>query len=329
MISFNRRHGSYLYYLGAMAAHDCAPNTDYEVDENQIFNLKAIVNIPKGSQITLSYALPFQGTLLRRDYLKDYFFLCSCKRCSDALEFGSYFSALKCSSCDSGCLLPDHPLVDESPWKCSESNCKGQKSAVEVSKLLKDYDNMRESSEYNSDTTDYLKNIENLERLLEYGKPLFHANHFSLMGVEFELIQKIQYYLELNKISWKWNEKLLTLTRKHIEVGQLIWPGWNDRYGRLLYLLQAALLNSIVKPKKCHYDDASSSIISSEPVATDESSKRVIREVMKVRREAKTILLSKPAGSYEHMLGLKLKSIMNLENTEADLVTRVQKLSLG
>lgn len=302
-----------------MAAHDCSPNTDYEVDENQIFNLKAIVDIPKGSQITLSYALPFQGTLLRRDYLKDYFFDCCCKRCGDALEFGSYFSALRCSECADGFLLPDHPLAELSPWKCSETSCKGVKSAYEVNNILKDFDNLRESNEYASDTNDFMKNVSNLETLIVKGRPYFHPNNFCLMGVEFELIQKIQYYMEIGKIPLKLNDKLLELTRKHIEVGQLIWPGWNDRYGRLLYLLQAGLLNSLA------VSDRSSQVIE----RYGESQAKILKEVMRIRSDAKMILLSKPPGSYEHSLGLKLKQIMNAEATEADLIAKIEKIKIN
>lgn len=308
-----------------MSAHDCAPNTDYEVDENQNFNLKAIVDIPKGSQITLSYALPFQGTLLRRDYLKDYFFDCCCKRCSDALEFGSYFSALKCVMCDDGHLLPDHPLMEESPWKCSEAKCKGVKSAAEVSMILREYDNLRESNEYVSDSNDFVKNIYNLERLLEKGRPLFHPNHFCLMGVEFELIQKIQYYIEIGKISLKLNSKLLELTRKHIEVGQLIWPGWNDRYGRLLYLLQAGLLNSLAGPSNAGDNSINCCKMNG---LNEESRKNILADVMRIRADAKKILLSKPQGSYEHSLGLKIKQIMSKELSEDDLLARIKKLSI-
>ncbi|ODN02118.1 Protein msta, isoform A [Orchesella cincta] len=306
------RHGSYLYYLGAMASHDCSPNADYEVDANQDFNLKASVDISKGSQITLSYALPFQGTLLRREYLKDYFFDCCCARCSDSTEFGSYFSALKCSSCENGHLLPEYSLLEESPWKCSEAVCQGQKQVSEVSAIIKGFETLRESPPYVIDSKNCLVDIENLEELMEKGKPLFHPNHFCLMGVEFELINKLQYYLEIKQIPMSWNDRLLELTRKHIEIGQMVWNGWNDRYGRLLFMLQAGLLNSL--SSKCQKD------------SSETDTQRVIKEIMRVRNEAKNILLSKPSGSYEHQLGLKLKLIMDKEATEADLIERLKKL---
>ncbi|CAL8101783.1 unnamed protein product [Orchesella dallaii] len=309
------RHGSYLYYLGAMASHDCSPNADYEVDANQDFNLKASIDIPKGTQITLSYALPFQGTLLRREYLKDYFFDCCCNRCSDSTEFGSYFSALKCASCENGILLPEYSLHEESPWKCSETLCKGLKSVSEVSAHIKNFETLRESPPYVIDTKNCLVNIENLEELMEKGKPIFHPNHFCLMGVEFELINKLQYYLEIKQIPMSWNDRLLELTRKHIDIGQKIWHGWNDRYGRLLFMLQSGLLNSL--STKCQKDFGEKG---------EADTQRIIKDIMRVRNEAKNILLSKPSGSYENQLGLKLKLIMDKEATEADLIERLKKL---
>ena len=35
--------------------------------------------------------------------------VCRCPRCSDVTEFGTYFSAMKCSHCHEGLILPETP----------------------------------------------------------------------------------------------------------------------------------------------------------------------------------------------------------------------------
>ena len=49
-----------------------------------------------------------------------WFFDCECPRCLDPTELGSLMSAVKCSDCESGNLLPIDPKNLESDWLCSQ-----------------------------------------------------------------------------------------------------------------------------------------------------------------------------------------------------------------
>jgi len=68
---------------------------------------------------------------------------CSCRRCKDPTEFGSFFSGIKCKQCDisqsDGYLLPIDPSNILSDWDCQNKACKarskGQVIHEEVNKL--------------------------------------------------------------------------------------------------------------------------------------------------------------------------------------------------
>ena len=48
--------------------------------------------------------------------------MCSCSRCRDPTEFGSYLSALVCEKCDlkkCSAILPHDPLDQDSYWHCT------------------------------------------------------------------------------------------------------------------------------------------------------------------------------------------------------------------
>ncbi len=62
------------------------------------------------------------GNVRRRsDILKYWFFDCTCERCSDRTEFGTYMSSLRCTACLVGFLLPADALDYNSDWECG--NC--------------------------------------------------------------------------------------------------------------------------------------------------------------------------------------------------------------
>lgn len=81
--------------------------------------VKASVLIKKGEEILNSYTRIMWGTLNRRLILaRTKHFKCSCTRCADPTEFGSYINALKCSICKCGNVLPTDSLDLKSNWKC-------------------------------------------------------------------------------------------------------------------------------------------------------------------------------------------------------------------
>jgi len=83
-----------LYPAAYLMAHDCTPNTSHTDDAQQRLSVRASVKISKGEPITLSYAYTLQGTLKRRQHMRDgKFFDCICRRCADKTELGTFCSA--------------------------------------------------------------------------------------------------------------------------------------------------------------------------------------------------------------------------------------------
>lgn len=84
------------------------------------------------------------GTVERRETLKEIFeYSCTCKMCEDPTELKTYFSAVKCTSCNSaptskdpnlGYLLMVNPLQEHSDWKCN--NCSKIVPAEVMSKSI-------------------------------------------------------------------------------------------------------------------------------------------------------------------------------------------------
>jgi len=83
-----------LFPAAYLMAHDCTPNTSHTDDAKRCLSVKAGVKISKGEAISLSYAYTLQGTLRRRQHLRDSkFFECVCPRCADKTELGTFCSA--------------------------------------------------------------------------------------------------------------------------------------------------------------------------------------------------------------------------------------------
>lgn len=119
-----------LFLSASMRSHDCNPNTKH-VFSDEDFTMTVIATIPisKGTLITTSYTQPLWGTLARRIHLQNAkCFLCTCKRCKDPTELGTYLGAIFCSRCyannpnkdlkDIPKVISLDPLNNSSDWKC-------------------------------------------------------------------------------------------------------------------------------------------------------------------------------------------------------------------
>jgi len=122
-VSFNckeeRRRGRALYPLLSLASHSCISNSRYSVNpEDFSVCLRARRDIEEGEEITVSYVPALYGSPKRRNLLEeDWYFQCRCPRCCDVSEFGTFLSALQCSSCREGLILPE-TLDKDSLWRC-------------------------------------------------------------------------------------------------------------------------------------------------------------------------------------------------------------------
>ena len=73
--------------------------------------VKAKREILEGEEITINYIPPVYGQPKRKQELaSEWYFTCRCARCSDISEFGTFVSAVKCSNCREGLILPEDSM---------------------------------------------------------------------------------------------------------------------------------------------------------------------------------------------------------------------------
>lgn len=94
-----------LFPLVSMMAHDCVPNTRHVFDKKDAILLFATVDIKQGATLTATYTQPLWNTMTRRAHLRSAkCFDCTCQRCADPQEMGTFLSAIKCTNCTTGKL---------------------------------------------------------------------------------------------------------------------------------------------------------------------------------------------------------------------------------
>nr|CAD7448917.1 unnamed protein product [Timema bartmani] len=111
-----------VYLQAALMAHHCVANTHLAVDDNFLITVHASVPISQGQPIFFNYTNPLQGTSERREHLHEgKYFDCTCSRCRDPTELGTYMSSLKCVKCrGKGLVSPVEALKENSPWECNQ-----------------------------------------------------------------------------------------------------------------------------------------------------------------------------------------------------------------
>uniref|UniRef100_A0A6A7FNI6 Protein msta-like n=1 Tax=Hirondellea gigas TaxID=1518452 RepID=A0A6A7FNI6_9CRUS len=170
-----------LYPMASLLGHSCVPSTRARL-QGEYLVVTATESITAGSPITVMFTDILWGTKARRDHLlQTRFFSCSCRRCSDPTELGSYFSALVCPNCKpSQAVLPTKPLSSSAPWACK--TCKYQISGDEL---------LETNLTLGSEAAEQLANptIEGLETLLKKWLYNVHSNHYHLHAIKHSLLQ--------------------------------------------------------------------------------------------------------------------------------------------
>lgn len=176
-MKLNHVSGRVVYPTLSYMSHSCVCNARYSMSpKDHSISVRAQVGIRKGEEITIQYLSFMFGHLKRKSTIRSFwFFDCSCPRCRDPDELGSFMSAMKCSDCESGNLLPMEPLVVNSDWKCSHCDHKQSARSVE------DYINYCDDILY--DTIEH--DVEKYEKLVQEFSQRLHPNHYIGNFVQF------------------------------------------------------------------------------------------------------------------------------------------------
>ncbi|KAK1407725.1 hypothetical protein QVD17_39349 [Tagetes erecta] len=203
--------GTGLYPVISIINHSCYPNSVL-VFEGRMATIRAIQQIPKGSEVLISYIETAGSTMTRQKALKEqYFFTCSCPRCiklgqDDDIKESAVLEGYRCKNhtCD-GFLLRDTEIKG---FRCHQ--CGLVRGMEEILKIAGEEKDMSEkasvalSSGYNNEALDMYLKVEKLQM------KLYHSSSIKLMRTRETLLRML---MEMQ--DWK---KALTYCRLTIPV---------------------------------------------------------------------------------------------------------------
>jgi len=223
-----RGGGQAIFPTFSFMSHSCAPNCTHSVFPNKTLALQAKVKIPAGTEFTISYISPLQGSLKRRMKLREkWFFSCSCPRCEDPTELGSFTSALLCQvcSCPEGYIVSQTPQDPEAPWVCVQ--CGFQIRAEEVNQEETKIAEAIQKLDNNS--------IPQFEKFLESISLRLHPRHYLVILLKRHLVglcSNCLPELDLDKL-----ERVKSYAEDVEAVYQIIDPGYQKERGTILRAL--------------------------------------------------------------------------------------------
>ncbi|KAJ8669882.1 hypothetical protein QAD02_001141 [Eretmocerus hayati] len=128
-----------VYDVSSYLEHSCKANCSKSFTNDGGIVIRAAKTIQKGEHLTICYTDPLWGTANRRHHLlRTKYFECTCRRCSDPTEFGTYFDAIKCTRSDcKGSMLPPSFLCttekSELPdYVCNECDARLSSQSVDL-----------------------------------------------------------------------------------------------------------------------------------------------------------------------------------------------------
>ncbi|XP_052755068.1 SET domain-containing protein SmydA-8-like [Galleria mellonella] len=157
-----------VYLKASLLAHDCIGNTHMAINDNNLLVCHASINIKKGDVIYFNYSDPLKGTTLRQQHLLvGKYFKCTCLRCTDSTELGTYISSIICPECKIGLVS----MGENGDWKCN--NCKKDYAQSYIGKKIQSC----------SDKFDVInkKDEKELEEYIRNVSLLLAPNHYLLL----------------------------------------------------------------------------------------------------------------------------------------------------
>lgn len=211
-----------LYTTLYLMNHSCCPNVTIRSDAEGTVYARAAVPIKKGEPLLFSYLPPSDPLWQRQNDLNNlYYFRCTCERCTDHTELGTYFSSPLCRKCSGGFLEPYEGAGR--PWSCPEC---GDEQPEEVV--------ARETEEFAQRVQEEGTTFEAAMQMLTDASNTFHTNHYVWLTAAQVVLQHLQdstpASLSLRRDLWQ----------RIIGLYQRLEPGATRRKG--VSLLNAALV---------------------------------------------------------------------------------------
>ncbi|XP_030026025.2 SET domain-containing protein SmydA-8-like [Manduca sexta] len=219
-----------VYLKAALLPHDCVANTHMSINDNNLLVCHASVDIKKGETIYYNYTDPLKGTMIRQKHLLiGKYFKCSCNRCSDLTELGTYMSSTICPGCKKGYI--SHSSEEE--WTCNE--CQKQFPNAEIGRKV----------QCCADKLDVInkKDQKELEEYIRNVSLVLAPNHYLLLDAKQRLAGVLRDTINrephpLKKII----RRKLELCKELMPVLEKLCPGISRTKAITLYELHAAMV---------------------------------------------------------------------------------------
>lgn len=166
------------------------------------------------------------GTLHRLVSIEDVaHFSCSCVRCSDPTEKGTFVSAIKCFECGESYLLPINSLDPNSFWKCF--SCDSLQSVQKIVLFLKQIEDSYESIK-NQHWPELIE-AKKLNVFVRFNEGILHKNHYFLQEVRLRIVNLQFKFLDILSSTdiKRYNDHCKIL----LSIADILMPGFSKSRG--------------------------------------------------------------------------------------------------
>ncbi|CAL4131602.1 unnamed protein product, partial [Meganyctiphanes norvegica] len=171
-----------LYPIHRLLNHSCIPNVHLTDMDGGLLEVRAACDIGANEELCATYTPSVTPLWERQHIFKDsYHFTCTCARCNDPTEKGTYFSSHKCHKCIDVFMVPNQ-TEETLLWTCSK--CNNQESYEDIKPVMDQI--LNESESWKTCTA------HEVHLLMEKLHPRFHSQHFVAMKVTQDVIRTLQ-----------------------------------------------------------------------------------------------------------------------------------------
>jgi len=233
------RNGRWLLPTFSFLSHSCVCNSRFFISPAGKVVVRAQTSIKSGEEITISYFPTHRGNVIRRQTMQDlWFFTCTCLRCQDKTELGTFLSSVKCRRCKDekeGFLLPEDVSNLKSRWECGKCGI-----SISHSTMIKLVHTL--SAEVKNKDME----LHDVEKLIERFQNILHPQHFLIMELKQKWVEMAA-TKELNGNIVILNQ-IISYIYDIFKVNSCIDPGLTITLGQNLKHLNRAML-SLAKMK--------------------------------------------------------------------------------
>lgn len=224
--------GRALYPLLSLVSHSCVSNARYSVNPKDFsVVLRARRQILEGEEITINYLPPVYGVPKRKlEIANEWYFNCQCSRCVDVTEFGTFVSALKCSHCREGLILPEN-AQGGSLWRCRFCT-----NPFEISMIQELVENLEEQLQ---DISKHGPTIKAFETFIRKNSKDLHLKHYLNLIAQRNIIELLSHEKKITRENCK---KIIRLSKSYISIMSRLDPGYSEWKGSVLKKLNKAQL---------------------------------------------------------------------------------------